>query len=48
VTGDTFEVIGKAKVAIHDNTRTYAEGEKPYVLLNPGDRYDMKLRKQVQ
>jgi cyanophycinase len=47
VTGDTFEVIGKAKVAIHDNTRTYAEGEKPYVLLNPGDRYDMKLRKKI-
>ena len=44
VTGDTFEVMGKAKVAVHDNTRKYADGEKPYVLLEAGDKYDMKSR----
>lgn len=44
VTGDTFEVMGKAKVAVHDNTRKYAEGEKPYILLEAGDKYDMKAR----
>lgn len=47
VTGDTFEVMGKAKVAVHDNTRKYADGEKPYVLLDPGDKYDMKGRKKL-
>ena len=46
VTGDTFEVMGKARVAVHDNTRKYAEGEKPYILLDAGDKYDMKSRKK--
>jgi cyanophycinase len=47
VTGDQFEVMGKAKVAVHDNTHKYAAGEKPYVLLNAGDKYDMKGRKKL-
>jgi cyanophycinase len=45
VTGDKFEVIGKWKVAVHDNTRKYQPWEKPYFVLSPGDVYDMKARK---
>ena len=45
VTGDTFEVMGKWKVAIHDNTRVYQPWEKPYYVLSAGDVYNMKLRK---
>ncbi len=48
VTGDQFEVIGKWKVAIHDNTRVYQPWEKPYYVLSPGDVYDMKDRKIVK
>jgi cyanophycinase len=42
---DTFEVMGKWKVAVHDNTRPYQPWEKPYFVLSAGDVYDMKLRK---
>jgi cyanophycinase len=45
VTGDTFEVMGKWKVAVHDNTRLYQPWEKPYYVLSPGDVYNMKTRK---
>jgi cyanophycinase len=45
VKGDTFEVMGKWKVAIHDNTRVYQPWEKPYFVLSPGDVYNMKTRK---
>jgi cyanophycinase len=45
VTGDRFEVMGKWKVAIHDNTRLYQPWEKPYFVLSAGDVYDMKARK---
>lgn len=48
VTGDTFEVMGRWKVAIHDNTRVYQPWEKPYYVLSPGDVYDMKQRKVVK
>jgi cyanophycinase len=44
VTGDTFEVIGAWKVAVHDNTRLYQPWEKPYFVLSPGDTYNMKTR----
>jgi cyanophycinase len=44
VTGDRFEVIGKWKVAIHDNRRAYQPWEKPYFVLSPGDVYNMKTR----
>ena len=44
VTGDRFQVIGKWKVAIHDNTRAYQPWEKPYYVLSPGDVYNMKTR----
>ena len=45
VTGDRFEVVGKWKVAIHDNTRLYQPWEKPYYVLSAGDVYNMKTRK---
>jgi cyanophycinase len=44
VTGDRFEVIGKWKVAVHDNTRVYQPWEKPYYVLSAGDVYNMKTR----
>jgi cyanophycinase len=44
VTGDTFEVTGKWKVAVHDNTRLYQPWEKPYYVLSQGDVYNMKTR----
>jgi cyanophycinase len=45
VQGDKFEVMGKWKVAIHDNTRLYEPWEKPYYVLSVGDVYDMKARR---
>lgn len=45
VTGDTFEVIGKWKVTVHDNTRQYQPWEKPYYVLSAGDVYNMKTRR---
>jgi cyanophycinase len=44
VKGDRFEVMGPAKVAVHDNKRKYAPWEKPYIVLAAGDSYDMKSR----
>jgi cyanophycinase len=44
VTGDRFEVIGRWKVAIHDNTRAYQPWEKSYFVLSAGDVYNMKTR----
>ena len=31
MTGDKFEVLGKWKVAVHDNTHVYQPWEKPYL-----------------
>lgn len=45
VTGDKFEVMGKWKVAIHDNTRLYQPWEKSFFVLSQGDVYNMKTRK---
>ena len=45
VSGDRFEVVGKWKVAVHDNTRVYQPWERPYYLLSPGDVFNMKTRK---
>ena len=47
VSGDTFEVIGKWKVAVHDNTQVYEPWVKPYYVLAAGDVYDMKARRIV-
>ncbi len=48
VTGDRFEVIGRWKVTVHDNTHAYQPWQKPYDVLNVGDVYDMKARKIVK
>ena len=48
VKGDQFEVMGKWKVAIHDNTQLYQPWEKPYYVLGAGDVYNMKTRKVVK
>jgi cyanophycinase len=45
VTGDKFEVMGRFKVAVHDNTRLYQPWEKPYFVLSQGDVFNMKTRK---
>jgi len=45
VNQDHLQVMGKWKVAIHDNTRLYEPWEKPYYVLSPGDVYNMKTRK---
>jgi cyanophycinase len=45
VTGDKFEVMGKWKVTVHDNTHLYQPWEKPYTVLSAGDVYNMKTRK---
>ncbi len=45
VSGDRFEVIGKWKVAVHDNNRAYQPWERPYYLLSAGDVFNMKTRK---
>ena len=45
VKSDAFEVMGKWKVAVHDNTRLYQPWEKPYFVLSAGDVYNMKTRK---
>lgn len=42
---DRFEVMGKWKVAVHDNTRLYQPWEKPYFVLSAGDVYNMKTRR---
>jgi len=48
VKGDTFEVLGSWKVAVHDSTRLYQPWEKPYYVLSRGDVYNMKTRTVVK
>jgi cyanophycinase len=45
VTGDTFEVFGRWKVAVHDSTWLHQPWEKSYFVLSQGDVYNMKTRK---
>ena len=42
VEGDRFEVIGRSYVAIYDANTT-----EPFVLLAPGDKFDLASRKKV-
>lgn len=44
---DTFEVLGKADVAIHDRTAPRAADAPPYVRVPPGTVYDMRARRVV-
>ena len=47
VTGDRFEVMGKWKVAVHDNTQEFmSHWEKPYDVLSAGDVYNMKTQQK--
>ena len=48
VHGDTFDVIGRGKVAVHDNTRPMPAGSPTYFTLGAGERYDMKGRRIVK
>ncbi len=45
VSGDRFEVVGKWKVAVHDGARPHPVWERPYVLLSPGDVFNLKTRR---
>ncbi len=45
VKGDTFEVMGKWKVAIHDSTALRQPWEKEFFVLSAGDVYNMKTRR---
>ncbi len=45
VKGDRFEVMGRWKVAVHDDSRMYQPWEKPYYVLSSGDVYNMKTRR---
>ncbi|MCC6242640.1 MAG: cyanophycinase [Gemmatimonadaceae bacterium] len=47
VRGDVFEVMGKAQVAVHDPTTPRPSGEKVYLTLDAGAKYDMKARKVI-
>ena len=44
VNKDRFEVMGKWKVAIWDNTHARPPWEKPFFVLSAGDIYNMKTR----
>ncbi len=44
---DTFSVIGRGKVAVHDNTRTVPAGGQTYFTLSAGERYDLKARRPL-
>ena len=46
VHGDTFDVIGRGVVAVHDSTHG-AAGAQAYFKLKAGDRYDMKGRRAL-
>lgn len=47
VHGNTFEVIGKSKVFIHDAKYQGGPDGKRYYLLAAGDRFDLKKRKKL-
>lgn len=47
VEGDRFQVIGRWKVAVHDNTRASQPWEKSWFVLGAGDVYDMKARRVI-
>jgi cyanophycinase len=47
VRGDRFEVIGRWKVAVHDNTRPVQPWEKSWFVLGAGDVYDMRARRVI-
>lgn len=48
VTKDQFVVMGKSKVAIHDTTHPSQANGKSYLVLQAGDKYDMKARQVIK
>lgn len=44
VNQDRFEVMGKWKVAVHDDTHPHEPWEKSFFVLSAGDVYNMKIR----
>lgn len=48
VTQDQFVVMGKSKVAIHDTTHPAQANGKSYLVLQAGDKYDMKARQVIK
>ncbi len=47
VQGDTFEVIGKSEVAVHDRKRPRETDAPAFQRLAPGSRYDLKARMAI-
>ena len=47
VKGNTAEVIGKSKVAFYDTRVAPKAGEKDYVEVPSGSKYDIKNRKKL-
>lgn len=48
VRGDEFEVVGRNKVTVHDFNRKYSYADSTYYLvLDVGDRFDMKMRRRI-
>jgi cyanophycinase len=47
VHGNTFEVLGKSKVFIHDANYKPGPDGKRYYLLSAGDRFDLKTRRKL-
>jgi cyanophycinase len=47
VTGSTAEVIGRTKVAFYDYSKKPG-GEKDYVEVAAGEKYDLKARKKIE
>jgi cyanophycinase len=45
VTGHTAEVVGKSKVGFYDARTPPKDGEKDYVEVKAGEKYDLKARK---
>lgn len=48
VTGHTAEVVGKSKVGFYDYRTPPKDGEKDYVEVKAGEKYDLKARKAVK
>ena len=44
VQGYCLEVIGRSEVAIYESKRLLDTAVRPYLLLSPGDRFDMRSR----
>ncbi|HYG77501.1 MAG TPA: cyanophycinase [Planctomycetota bacterium] len=48
VRGQSLEVIGRASVAIYDRSEPAPQGQKEYLLLAPGEKYDLSTLKKKE